>query len=215
MKTSSIKGNIGKSMLGILAVAGVMAFSPLTASAHCDTMGGPTVADGKKAMETNNANYALKWVQPEYEKELLQAFTLSMHVKDLSPEAKELAERYFFDNLVRIHRTGENASFTGVKPAGAPVDARVLAADKSIEVGNLSALQPLTPTERFPALTERFDKVMALKNFDPNNLEAGRAYIEAYVGFFKFAEGEEEHHGSADVYGDMSDHHIHPDQKAE
>jgi hypothetical protein len=32
---------------------------------------------------------------------------------------------------------------------------------------------------------------MSLKNFDINNVEAGREYIEAYVQFFKFAEGEE------------------------
>lgn len=207
MKTNSIKGNIGKSMLGILAIAGVIALSPLTASAHCDTMGGPTVADGMKAMETNNVNYVLKWVQPEYEKELLQAFTLSMQVRNLSPEARELSEKYFFDNLVRIHRTGENTPFTGVKPVGTPVDERVLAADKSIEVGNLSPLKGIIPAERISELTERFEKVMALKNFDPNNLEAGRAYIEAYVGFFKFAEGEEEHHNLSDAHGEANEHH--------
>ena len=43
-------------------------------------------------------------------------------------------------------------------------------------------------------LKKRFDKVMALKNFDTNNLDAGRDYIEAYVKFFKFAEGEDDHH---------------------
>jgi len=35
---------------------------------------------------------------------------------------------------------------------------------------------------------------MLLKNFDVNNVLAGREYIEAYVQFFHFAEGEEEGH---------------------
>ena len=37
---------------------------------------------------------------------------------------------------------------------------------------------------------------MSLKDFDVNRVEEGREYIEAYVQFFKFAEGEDEHHES-------------------
>ena len=51
-----------------------------------------------------------------------------------------------------------------------------------------------------PELKEGFEKVMALKNFDANNVEAGRKYIEAYVKFFKFAEEEEHAHGGADSH---------------
>lgn len=50
--------------------------------------------------------------------------------------------------------------------------------------------------DKQPELERRFQRVMALRDFDVNDLEAGREYIEAYVQFFKFAEGEEdEHHG--------------------
>ena len=56
------------------------------ANAHCDTMDGPTVIDGQKAMKENNINYALKWVQPKAEKELKEALELNMKVKDHSPE---------------------------------------------------------------------------------------------------------------------------------
>lgn len=158
--------------------------------AHCDTMDGPTVADGKKAMETNNVNYVLKWVQPEYEKEISEIFKLSMKVKDLNSDAKEISEKYFFENLVRIHRVGENAPFTGLKPSGTPIDKKILAADKSIEIGNLSPLENLVEKKKKAELKKKFEKVMALKNFDVNNVAAGREYIEAYVNFFKFAEGE-------------------------
>ena len=36
---------------------------------------------------------------------------------------------------------------------------------------------------------------MALKDFAVDDVEAGRAYIEAYVSFFKLAEGESHEHG--------------------
>ena len=125
MEMHAMKSIMKKSMLGIVAAVGIMVMSPLTASAHCDTMEGPTVADGFKAMDTNNINYVLKWVQPKYEKEITEKFNLSMKVKDLSPNAKVLAEQYFFSELVRVHRAGENAPFDGLKPYGTPIDEKV------------------------------------------------------------------------------------------
>jgi hypothetical protein len=158
-------------------------------------------------MENNNVNYVLKWIQPEYEDEITDKFNLSMKIKDLSPEAKEIAEQYFFGELVRIHRAGEDAPFTGLKPYGTPADEIVLAADQSIEVGNLTPLEGLIEEERMPELEERFENVMGLMDYDVNNVEAGRKYIEAYVKFFKFAEGEEDHgHGAVDAHSKETTH---------
>lgn len=162
---------------------------------HCDTMDGPVIGDAKKAIEQNNVNYALKWVHNDNEKEIKDAFDLIMNVRELSPEAKKLSDKYFFETLVRIHRSGEGVPFTGVKPSGTPIDERIKAADKSIELGNITPLEKLVPMDNLPELKKRFEKVMSLKNFDVNNVKAGREYIEAYVQFFHFAEGEEEGHG--------------------
>lgn len=198
MNINTLKRYLGKTGLALIAAAAALALAPIAASAHCDTMDGPTAADGIKALETGNLNYALKWVRPEHETELAAVFDLSMKVRELGPEAKELAGRYFLENLVRLHRAGEGAPFTGLKPSGTPIDERALAADKSIATGDLSPLAELIEEDRLPELAERFAQVMALKNFDVNDLEAGREYIEAYVRFFKFAEGEEdEAHGRA------------------
>ncbi|EAG3038212.1 LysM domain-containing protein, partial [Listeria monocytogenes] len=133
MKKLNLKSNMKKSIGVLLTSAAIMAIIPLSASAHCDTMDGPVVVDGKKAMESNNVNYVMKWVAPEYQKEITDKFNLSMKVKDQSPEAKELAEQYFFSEVVRVHRAGEDAPFDGLKPSGTPIDEKVLAADKSIE----------------------------------------------------------------------------------
>lgn len=204
-----MKSKIGKSMGGVIAAAAVVVMMPMTASAHCDSVEGPTVADGIKAMQSNNVNYVLKWVQPKYEKEITEKFNLSMKVKDLSPEAKQVSEKYFFSELVRVHRAGEGEAFDGLKPVGTPIDKKVAAADKSIGIGNLSPLEGLVEPDKMPELKKRFDKVMALKNFDVNNVEAGREYIEAYVMFFKFAEGEEDGHHAAHTVDAHNAHNTH------
>lgn len=194
-------------ILGIIIVAIIILMcSPLMAGAHCDTMDGPTAADGKKALESNNINYALKWILPKYEEELRTIFEQSIKVRTLSPDAKELADRYFLENLVRVHRAGEGEPFEGLKPSGTPIAEKVAAADKSVEVGNLSPLEGLLSSEELSELQGKFEKVMALKDYDINDVQAGRAYIEAYVDFFKFAEGEEHEEAHRHLHGHSHEH---------
>ncbi|MGD9567015.1 MAG: DUF6448 family protein [Sedimentibacter sp.] len=194
-----------QTILALVTGLVIMAILPKKAYAHCDTMDGPTAKDGQKALETNNINFALKWIAPEYEEELTRIFELSLKVRKLNKDAEELADRYFLENLVRIHRAGEGAGFEGLKPHGVPIDEKVAAADKSIEIGNLSPLEGLVTHEEMHELEKRFEKAMSLKNFDVNDVEAGREYIEAYVSFFKFAEGEEHEHGHHNAH----EHHSH------
>ncbi|MDW7672882.1 MAG: DUF6448 family protein [Bacillota bacterium] len=183
-------------MMVIFTMAVLMILAlPKKASAHCDTMDGPTAIDGMKALETKNINHALKWIMPEGEEELANIFQLSLKVRELNDDAKEVADRYFLENLVRIHRAGEGAPYTGLQPAGVPIDEKVAAADKCIEIGNLLPLEGLASPEEMPELEKRLHKALALKDFDVNDVQAGREYIEAYVSFFKFAEGEDHDHG--------------------
>src|SRR5512133_2036985 len=186
---------ISKIYLIILFTFSGFIFSTSSSFAHCDQMDGPLILDARKAISQNNVNIVLKWVPADMEDEVKVVYDLMMKVRVLNPEAKELSERYFFETLVRIHRAGEGVPYTGVKPAGTPIDENVKAADEAIKIGNLSPLKGLVPSEKMGELTHRFEKVMAKKNYDVNNVEAGREYIEAYVLFFKFAEGESDGHG--------------------
>ena len=85
---------------------------------HCDGMDGPVVKAAQKALEIGNVNLVLIWVQKADETEIRNAFAQTMQVRKLSPEAKALADRYLFEALVRLHRVGEGAPYTGLKPAG-------------------------------------------------------------------------------------------------
>lgn len=198
-----------KNKLKAVIIFSVLLFSSILTFAHCDTMEGPLITDAKKAISQNNVNIVLKWVPAASETEIKDAFSQTMKVRVLNSDARDLADKYFFDTLVRIHRNGEGVAFTGVKPVGSPIDKKVKAADKSIEAGNLSTLKGLVPKDDMPELTERFKKVMSLKNFDVNNVDAGREYIEAYVQFFKFAEGEAAHAGEGCGHSTPSRHQTH------
>jgi hypothetical protein len=190
-----IKSSRKSSILSLLLIS-ILLFSSKVTFAHCDTMDGPLITDAQQAIGQKNVNFVLKWVPAANETEIKDAFNLMLKVRTLSPEAKSLSEMYFFETLVRIHRAAEGVPFSGVKPSGTTIDEKVLAADKSIKAGNLSPLNNMVPQKDQQELKERFEKVMSMKNFDANNVEAGREYIEAYVQFFKFAEGEVEGHAA-------------------
>ena len=89
---------------------------PASSLAHCDTLEGPVVTDAKKALEKGDVNPVLKWVKKEQEGEIREVFKKTLAVRSKGPEAKELADRYFFETLVRIHRAGEGARPTQAFP---------------------------------------------------------------------------------------------------
>lgn len=95
----------------------VLAFAQVAASAHCDGMDGPVVKAAQKALRTGNINLVLIWVGKGDEVEVREAFRKTAAVRRQSPQARELADRYFFGTLVRLHRAGEGEPFTGLKPA--------------------------------------------------------------------------------------------------
>src|SRR3546814_323390 len=199
--------------LGIIAGLAAMAallFRPMDASAHCDTMEGPAVQDGQLALETGNVNVALKWVHSDGGAELSRVFDQAQAARQLGDEARIVADQWFLENLVRIHRAGEGATYTGIQPVGTPIDARVRAADEAVATGTLEPLTVLVPQEQVSELERRFAEVLARKDFSVDDVDAGRSYLEAYVGFFKLAEGHD-HAGHDHAGHDHAghDHHAH------
>ncbi|HEY6863476.1 MAG TPA: DUF6448 family protein [Burkholderiales bacterium] len=157
------------------------------AFAHCDTLDGPVVGAARKALDTGNVNLVLVWVQKNDEAQIRDAFQKARNVRKAGGDAKELADRYFFETLVRIHRAGEGAGYTGLKPAG-QVEPPVAAADKAIASGRLEGLAKTISARTEKGLHEQFAQVMAKKKYDANDVAAGRAYSSAYVEFVHYAE---------------------------
>ncbi len=183
------------------------ALKPAEVQAHCDTADGPAVACGRKALETGNVNYALKWIPAEGEAELRDVFGKALEVRGLGIEAAEVADRLFLETLVRLHRASEGVAFTGIQPVGAPVDPVVAAADEAMALRSDTHLLSLVPQERRAELDRRFEAALAVKDFDVDDVEAGRRYLAAYVDFFKYAEGEDHaHHEHADHHTNAHEH---------
>ncbi|HSG65930.1 MAG TPA: DUF6448 family protein, partial [Gammaproteobacteria bacterium] len=87
--------------------AGLLLLSTTHAHAHCDTLDGPVIEAARVALATADPNPVLIWVQAEHEPEIRAAFEQALDVRSLGASARELADTYFFETLVRLHREGE------------------------------------------------------------------------------------------------------------
>ena len=158
------------------------------ALAHCDRLDGPVVAAARNALETGNVNLVLIWVQEHDDPEIRAAFQQTLFVRKQGNEARELADRFFFETLVRVHRASEGASYTGLKPAGADYGPAITAADQAVATGAIGPVQDLLAEAVRNGLQERFEAVRALQGYDANDVAAGRTYVRAYVEYIHYVE---------------------------
>lgn len=157
--------------------------------AHCDGMDGPVVKAAELALAEKNVNPVLIWVQHENENEIKEAFKKTLAVRELSGEARELADRYFFETLVRVHRAGEGEPYTGLKPAGRDPGPAIAAADKSLKEGKIDPVQHLISSTVEKCLEHRFAEARKKMNFAKDDVEAGREFVKAYVEYIHCVEG--------------------------
>ncbi len=178
----------GAALLAVVLIAIALLTIPRAAWTHCDTLDGPVVAAARLALSKGDVTPTLKWVNREQEKEVKEAFRHAVSVRALGPEARELADMYFFETLVRLHRESEGAPYTGLKPAGSVKNPAVLAADEALERGSVDSLVALVTHHVEHGLRERFERTYRLKARAEDSVEAGRAYVASYVEFVHYAE---------------------------
>ena len=177
-----------KHIVSFLVLVAIVFVLRSEAFAHCDTMDGPVVKAAQRALLTRNVNLVLIWVQKKDEPEIKQRFQQTLAVRRLSRDARELADNYFFETVVRVHRAGEGEPYTGLKPAGTDFGPVVPVADKALEQNSLAALLKMFAVDDHPEIQKRFSDAISKKNFDRNDVEAGREYVKAYVSFLHHLE---------------------------
>lgn len=168
-------------------LCGVFLLVPNIVHAHCDTLSGPVIADARLALEKGDVTPVLKWVRQENEAEIRAAFSSTMAVRKSGGEAKELADRYFFETLVRIHRAGEGAPYTGLKAT--PPDPIVAATDAALEKASADQLTEILSKSLSSGIRTRAERVLQARTHAGESVQAGREYVAAYVEFVHYVEG--------------------------
>ncbi|HEU5102346.1 MAG TPA: DUF6448 family protein [Roseiflexaceae bacterium] len=154
---------------------------------HCDTLDGPVVKAAMRALEAQNVDLILPYVPKDSEAEVRTAYQQVMRVRKHGVEARELADRYFFETVVRIHRAGEGAPYTGLKPAGLDPGPIIPIAERAIERGVPDELLTVLAHMVQNEVKQRFERMMQLQRHAEHSVEAARAYVQAMLGLQVYA----------------------------
>jgi hypothetical protein len=156
--------------------------------AHCDTMSGPVAVAARKALESSDIGLVQIWVGPSQEKELGERFRQCLSVRKMGGSAKELADKYFIETAIRLHRQAEGMPFTGVKPAQ-PLPTDIAAAEKALQMGDIEVVTDLLSGEIKYGVQKWFDAAMQAKKHKDEGVEAGREWVDAYVKYVVYVHG--------------------------
>lgn len=174
-------------------IAGFLA-SP--AFAHCDSVDGPVAGAAIEALETGNVNLALPYAPASAEDEIKAAHQMALTARADGKAAAEVADRWFMETVVRLHREGEGATFTGLKPAGINYGPVIPAAEKALETGDPTQVKTLLSGAVEHLLEDRFkaaQKVLESTRKTPPQtaveVAEARERVNAEFAFIEYAEG--------------------------
>jgi len=186
----------------VMMAALVVLITAWTARTHCDSEDGPIIPLIRSSLDSGDITPLLKWLRPDDEREITDLFAQVRALRGQSEEAREIADRLFIETFVRLHRAGEGAGFTGIKPAGTtPLIFAEL--DEALESGSVEPLADKIAAEVRASIVARFDRALELSKHQDETVEAGREFVEAYITYMHFVEGL---HGY--LTAETSGHHL-------
>jgi Family of unknown function (DUF6448) len=150
---------------------------------HCDSLDGPVVSAARQALDAGDVDVVLPFVSERGEPEIRAMFDTVLPVRGLSEQARDVADRLFFETVVRVHRAGEGAPYTGLKPAGLSEGAVIPLAERAIASGSPLPVAEFLTGVLHDELKRRLEQVNALAVTKDRSVRDGRRYVEAMLGF--------------------------------
>lgn len=171
---------------------------------HRDSLDGPVVTAARQALAARDVVLVLPFVPEDGEEVVRSVFAAVLPVRSLSEAAREVADQLFFETVVRVHRAGEGAAFTGLKPAGLDVGPVIPLAERAIATGSSELVAEYLTTALRDQLKHRLESVNLLAEAKQRSVADARAWVEAMLGFQVYS-----HHLFAAI--DASQHRGHGD----
>jgi hypothetical protein len=151
-----------------------------------DITNGPVLKAAKLALETGNVNYVLIWFPEESENKLKNLFEKTFCERRAGKDVHGVTIDWYFETLSRLHRDRDGALYTCMKPNGLDVSPVVPKAERAIETCNAEEIIEVVPKTMEGDLRQHFHYVMEKRNYDVNNIIAGRAYVAAFIDFIVY-----------------------------
>lgn len=166
----------------------LMSVFPVVSFAHCDSVAGPVAKDVQKALTTGELSPVLKWIRPADEPELTAAFERARVVRKNGQESAKLADQFFLETAVRLHRASEGEPYAGLKPASAAEEPAPSLVDAALSKNALESVEETVISEIRSALQAKISQLEKMRKQTEVSPTHGRAYVRAYVELIHYIE---------------------------
>lgn len=150
---------------------------------HCDSLDGPVVTAARHALDEADVDLVLPFVHADGEAEVRTMFDTVLAVRRLGPEPRQVADRLLFETVVRVHRAGEGAPYTGLKPAGLSVGPVIPLAERAVVTGSPTEVTEFLTGVLRDELKQRLEQVNSLAATKERSVHDARQHVEAMLGF--------------------------------
>jgi Family of unknown function (DUF6448) len=150
---------------------------------HCDSLDGPVVTAARQALDMGDVDVVLPYVPAEGEEDVRAVFDAVLPIRGLSHAAREVGDRLFFETVVRVHRAGEGAAYTGLKPAGLDVGPVIPLAERAIAAGSPEPVARYLSGVLNDELKRRLEEVNTLAATRDRSVADARSWVQAMLGF--------------------------------
>jgi hypothetical protein len=157
-------------------------------AAHCDWVNGPLVIAAKASLDQGDPTPLLRWVPAAMEGEIREAFTRAIAARAAGPSARGVADQWFLETLVRLHRESEGEPFTGLKGVSYRPPAGIALADQALESGSIDSLEKELLEGARAELRKRFAAVKTARDHADHDVTSGREFVRLYADFVHYAD---------------------------
>jgi hypothetical protein len=161
---------------------------PTVSWAHCDSVAGPVATDVKLALQSGNVSPVLKWIRAADEPELRAVFNRAISVRRSGAEAASLADQFFLETAIRLHRASEGEPYTGVKPASAVDEPVPVMVDAALRANSFDALTDSVASAMKTEVDKRIEALKRARAHADDSPALGREYVRSYVELVHYLE---------------------------
>jgi len=153
-----------------------------------DAGNGPILKAAKIALETGNPNYILIWIPEESENTYKNLLEKTCCERSVRKNTGDCAIGWYFETVNRFHYAGRCPHYVNMKSDGLYGSQIIPDVEGAIESGNFEKIIARIPDSHVADARERFHRVRNKRNYDINNIAAGRAYVSAFITFIEYVQ---------------------------
>jgi hypothetical protein len=150
---------------------------------HCDSLDGPVVSAARLALDSGDVALVLPYVPEDAEAEVKAVFDQVTDARSLGGQARAVADRHFFETVVRLHRAGEGAPYTGLRPAGLSEGPVIPLAERAVLTGEAGEVAGFLAAELTDQVERRLAEVRGLEDARSRSVADARRYVETMLDF--------------------------------